>query len=125
MGDKKPDFYTSSRQLSEIYSIEFNQNNSNKEMVYYQSYAAEMKYFFSDFNFIIMQPFIKMTDGANDGLCPVESAKWGEFKGIITTQGSFGVSHAGVIDAYKINYKGMDIVELYLGIVKELSKKGF
>jgi triacylglycerol lipase len=125
LGDKDPDFFTSSRQLSEIYAIEFNKNNPDKETVYYQSYAAKMKYFISDINFMILQPFIQKTDGDNDGLCPVESAKWGEFKGIITTQGIFGISHSGVIDTYRINYKGTDIIELYLGMVKELSEKGF
>ena len=125
LGDKKPDYFTSSRQLSEIYCIEFNKNNPDNENIFYQSYAAQMKYFFSDFVFIIMNPYIRMTDGANDGLCPVESAKWGNFKGVITTKGAFGISHAGVIDAYRIKYKGVDIPEFYLNIIKELSANEF
>jgi triacylglycerol lipase len=125
LGDKNPDFFTSSRQLSEIYCIEFNQNNPDKENVYYQSYAAKMKYFISDLNFMILNPLIQMTDGDNDGLCPVESAEWGDFKGIITTQGISGISHSGIIDAYRIHYKDTDIIKLYLEIAKELSKKDF
>ena len=124
LGDKKPDFFTSSRQLSETFSIEFNKHNIDKENVYYQSYAAKMKYFFGDPGFIIMKSFIQITDGDNDGLCPVESAQWGDFKGIITTQGVFGISHAGIIDTYRLKYKGVNIPEFYLGIVKELSAKG-
>jgi triacylglycerol lipase len=124
LGDKKPDYFTSSRQLSEIYSIEFNKQNPDNESIYYQSYAAEMKYFFSDLNFIIMNPFIQMTDGDNDGLCPVDSAKWGDFRGIVTTQGAFGISHVGIIDTYKVKYKGVDILNFYLNIAKELSEKG-
>jgi triacylglycerol lipase len=124
LGDKKPDFFTSSRQLSEKYSIGFNECNPDKEGVYYQSYTAMMKYFFSDITFMTMHPFIKLTDGDNDGLCPVESAKWGDFKGIITTKGIFGISHCGIIDLYKVNYKGLNILDFYLGIVGELSKRG-
>ncbi|MDR1278247.1 MAG: hypothetical protein LBK02_05810, partial [Treponema sp.] len=107
LGDKKPDYFTSSRQISELYSVEFNEQNPDNENVYYQSYAAKMKYFFSDFNFIIMNPVIQMTDGDNDGLCPVDSAKWGDFKGLVTSQGVFGISHAGIIDTYKVKYKGV------------------
>jgi triacylglycerol lipase len=124
IGDKNPNFFTSSRQLSEIYGRTFNQNNLDSEDVYYQSYAAQMKYFFSDIHFIFLNPFIKAIDGENDGLCPVESAKWGEFQGVITTQGAFGVSHAGVIDLYRVKYKGADILEVYANIVRELSARG-
>jgi triacylglycerol lipase len=124
-GDRRPDFFTSSRQLSEIYCVEFNKRNPDKENVYYQSYAAKMKYFFSDPGFIIMKPFIQLTDGDNDGLCPVDSAKWGDFRGAVTTRGVFGISHAGIIDTYRVKYKGVNIPELYLEIARELSAKGF
>jgi triacylglycerol lipase len=124
LGDKKPDFFSSSRQLSEKYCIEFNKYNPNKENVYYQSYAAMMKYFFSDITFMIMNPLIIATDGDNDGLCPVNSARWGDFRGIITTQGIFGISHSGIIDLYRLNYKGIDLLDFYLNIARGLSEKG-
>jgi len=124
LGDKKPDFFTSSKQLSQKYSLEFNECNPDKETVYYQSYASMMKYFFSDITFIIMHPLITFADGDNDGLCPVESAKWGDFKGIITTKGVFGISHCGIIDLYKVNYKGINILEFYMDIIKELTERG-
>jgi triacylglycerol lipase len=124
LGDKKPNFFESSRQLSEKCSIAFNENNPDKEGIYYQSYAGMMQYFFSDLTFIAMHPFIFFADGANDGLCPVESAKWGDFKGIITTEGAFGISHCGVIDLYRVNYKGLNILDFYLSIAQGLSEKG-
>ncbi|GHV62931.1 hypothetical protein AGMMS49587_11280 [Spirochaetia bacterium] len=123
-GDKNPDFFTSSRQLSEISCTEFNKNYPDSDTVYYQSYASQMKYFFSDPSFIFLNAYLKFTDGENDGLCPVESAKWGEFRGIITTRGAFGISHSGVIDLYRIKYKGMDFRELYLDIAKDLAARG-
>ncbi|MDR3172769.1 MAG: hypothetical protein LBU19_00835 [Treponema sp.] len=125
LGDKNPDFYKSSRQLSERECSDFNKINTDKSQVYYQSYAAKMKYFFSDIIYIFLNPFLMITDGENDGLCPVYSAEWGNFKGIITTGGKFGISHSGVIDTYRIKYKGMDIPKFYISILEDLSKKGY
>ena len=125
LGDKFPDFYRSSRQLSEKECSEFNKVNMDKNSVYYQSYAVKMKYFFSDIIYIFLNLFLMITDGENDGLCPVYSAEWGNFKGIITTEGKFGISHSGIIDAYRIKYKGMDIPKFYISICEELSKNGY
>jgi len=124
LGDKNPDFFTSSRQLSEECCIEFNKRNPDMEGVYYQSYASKLRYFFSDVIFIILNPFIMLTDGDNDGLCPVESAKWGDYKGTVTTKGIFGISHGGIIDLYRMDYKGVSIPDFYLSIVKGLSERG-
>ena len=125
LGDKNPDFFTSSRQLSQKYCIGFNNDNPDKKEVYYQSYAAMLKYFISDPVFLILAPFITITDGDNYGLCPVESAKWGDYKGVITTKGFFGISHCGILDFYRIKYKGVDIPELYLNMARGLSERGF
>jgi triacylglycerol lipase len=123
IGDKNPDFYSSSLELSERYCTEFNEKYPNKEGIYYQSYASKLKYFFGDPLFILLNPILKISDGDNDGLCPVESAKWGDFKGVITTKGLFGISHSGVVDAYRITYKGVDIPKIYLQMLKDLSDK--
>jgi triacylglycerol lipase len=125
IGDKNPDFYKSSRQLSEKECTEFNKTNADNNAVYYQSYAAKMKYFFSDIFYIFLNLFLGITDGENDGLCPVYSAKWGNFKGIITAGGVFGISHSGIIDAYRIKYKGIEIPEFYISILEELSRNGY
>jgi triacylglycerol lipase len=125
VGDKQPDFFKSSRQLSKLYSRDFNKNNPNAENIYYQSYAAQMKYPFSDITFLFLNILIKITDGENDGLCPVESAKWGDFKGVVTTSGIFGISHSGIIDLYRVPYKGISIPEWYLNIIKDLFLKGY
>ena len=124
LGDKNPDFFHSSRQLSEKVCREFNVANPDRDCVYYQSYASKLKYYFSDIMYIIMNPFLLLTDGENDGLCPVESAKWGIFRGVITTR-IFGISHSGIIDAYRIKYREVDIPEFYLSILEDLASKGF
>jgi triacylglycerol lipase len=124
IGDKNPDYYSSSGQLSERECCKFNKINEDKPSVYYQSYAAKMKYFFSDIVYILLNPIIKITDGDNDGLCPVYSAAWGNFKGVITTDGRFGISHSGVVDSYRTKYKGMDIPGFYISIAEDLAQRG-
>jgi triacylglycerol lipase len=120
-GDKNPDFFTCSRQLSALSCGAFNRAYPNAETVYYQSYTARLKYFFSDPLFLLLCLLLRITDGDSDGLCPVESAKWGNYRGVISTQGIFGISHAGVVDFYRVKYKGMDIPQLFLNIAKELT----
>jgi triacylglycerol lipase len=125
MGDRYPDFSRSSRQLSAKRCEIFNHANPDKPGVYYQSYASKLRFFFGDPLHLFLYPVIKITDGDNDGLCPVESAKWGDFKGIITTRGLFGISHGGGIDLYRIPYRGIRIPEFYCSIVEGLAEQGF
>jgi triacylglycerol lipase len=123
MGDARPDFYTSSRQLSEKECTAFNMTQKDAAAVYYQSYAVKMKHCFSDPLYIILNPFLRLTDGDNDGLCPVNSARWGVFKGVITTAGHFGISHSGILDAYRIPYKGIDIPAWYVSILEDMAER--
>ncbi|MDR1948409.1 MAG: hypothetical protein LBQ38_03385 [Spirochaetaceae bacterium] len=125
IGDREPDFLNSSRELSERLIREFNRRCLDRDSVYYQSYAAQMGHFFSDPQYLLTWPLVIWTDGANDGLCPVESAKWGNFRGIIRPRGLFGISHAGIIDAYRTRYRGVDILAFYLNIVRDLAARGF
>jgi triacylglycerol lipase len=125
MGDTEPDFYAGSRQLSEKWCRIFNQKNPDNPATYYQSYAAKLRYFFGDLSYLLTYVLVKIYDGDNDGLCPVASAQWTNFRGIVTTGGYFGISHGGIIDLYRIKYKGVDILRFYLTIVQELAEKGF
>jgi triacylglycerol lipase len=123
-GDRRPDFYRASRQLSQRECREFNRTNPDRPSTYYQSYAAKMKYAFGDLLYLLLNPLLRLTDGDNDGLCPVESARWGNFRGPITTGGIFGISHSGIIDAYRISYRGLDIPRFYVSILRELADRG-
>jgi triacylglycerol lipase len=125
LGDTEPDFYTGSRQLSEKWCAEFNRNNPDSGEVCYQSYAAKLRFFFGDLYYLLPYILVRIFDGDNDGLCPVESAVWGDFRGIVTTRGIFGISHGGILDFYRVRYKGVDIPELYADIVRDLAAKGF
>ncbi|MBN2436949.1 MAG: hypothetical protein JXK07_16940 [Spirochaetes bacterium] len=118
LGDKNPDFFTSSRQFSTYEAEIFNKNVQDDPHVLYQSYAAKMKNSLSDPLFIFTHLIISFFDGENDGLCPVASARWGNFKGVVSGKNFLGISHAGVIDSYRCNYSGIDLRELYITIVE-------
>jgi len=144
MGDVNPDFFESSRQLSELYCTQFNRDYPDKNVIYYQSYASVLRFFFGDVLYLLTWVLVRIFDGPNDGLCPVESAIWGDFRGTVTSRRLLGVSHGGILDLYRLPFRGVRLIppsvkklpehiypaffkipELYLAIIRELSEKGF
>ena len=150
MGDKNPDFFRSSRQLAESYCSVFNRDYPNKDGIYYQSYTSVLRFFFSDLMYLFTWILVRIFDGPNDGLCPQESAKWGDFRGTVTSRWLFGVSHDSILDSRRFPFRGIRVIpppnrsngsdesglpveqraplkvpELYVSIVRELAEKGF
>jgi len=125
LGDKNPDFYTASREFSTVHSKKFNEEVVDVDKVYYQSYASVVNGMFSDFVVTVPYVLVKLTEGENDGLVAVDSAKWGDFKGVLKTDHGRGISHGDVIDLRRDDYKGFDVVEKYVEIVSELKIKGY
>lgn len=125
IGDKNPDFFRSSRLLSSMECRKFNKKYPDKSGVYYQSYMAKMKSSFSDPLFILTHFIVKQVEGENDGLCSIESGKWGDYKGEITGDQFINVSHAGIVDIYQLDVTGVDIRQKYIDIVEDLKNRGF
>jgi triacylglycerol lipase len=125
IGDKKPDIFTSTLQLSSSYCEGFNKKVQNSEVVYYQSYASVMNNVFSDYILAIPYLMLRLVEGKNDGLVSIESSKWGEFKGVLSTNHSRGISHGDTIDLRRNDYDGFDAREKYIEIVSELKNMGF
>ncbi len=124
-GDKNPDFYNATHQFSTKESQRFNNDTPDMPEVYYQSYATVMKGRFADPLLWIPYSMIKPLEGENDGLVSIDSAKWGEFQGVLRSTGRRGISHGDIIDLKREDYKGFDVVECYVQIVKGLVEKGF
>ena len=125
-GDKNPDFYNASRQFSRSYSKKFNEEVLDDKNVYYQSYASVVSGVFSDY--IVSIPYILMKlckEGENDGLVAIDSAIWGEFKGVIRNKKYRGISHGDMIDLRREDYKDFDVIEKYVKIVSDLKAKGY
>ena len=125
IGDKNPDFYTATRQFSTHNSKNFNEKVKDVVGVYYQSYATVMSNLFSDYILTIPYVLVKLTEGDNDGLVSIESAKWGEFRGILENKHYRGISHGDIIDLRRDDYKAFDVIEKYVEIVSELKEKGY
>ncbi len=124
LGDKKPDIFTATEQLSNNFCEKFNKQVKNAEGVYYQSYATVMNNIFSDYILTIPYLMLRLTEGKNDGLVSIESSKWGEFKGVLSTKHSRGISHGDIIDLRRNDYEGFDAREKYVEIVSELKNMG-
>lgn len=124
LGDVHPDAYHASYQLSYAYSLEFNRMYPDQEGIYYQSYASLMKSGLSSKLLCIPYWILKILDAPNDGLVTVESATWTHFRGVVRSKHLRGISHGDVIDLTREDYQGFDVIEFYVGIVKELKSMG-
>ncbi len=123
-GDKNPNFYDACHQFTSEYAENFNREVPDYEGVYYQSYTSVMKNMFS-FGILTVPYLIMRKYGKTDGLVTIESAKWGEFKGVFTSKYRRGISHGDTIDLKREDFKGFDPLEKYISIVSELKEKGF
>ena len=124
-GDKNPDFYTATHQFATKASEEFNRAVPDVPGVYYQSYTSKMRGMFSHLLLSVPYCMIKPLEGDNDGLVSVDSAKWGEFRGVFSSGRLRGISHGDIIDLTRQDYRGFDVLETYVAIVSELKGKGF
>jgi triacylglycerol lipase len=125
LGDKGPDFYTATRQFATADSEAFNLNTPDVPGVYYQSYMTKMKSAVSDPMLALPWIMIKSLDGDNDGLVSIDSAVWGEFRGVLSSGSRRGISHGDIIDLKRADYRGFDVLETYVGMVAALKEKGF
>lgn len=126
LGDISPDCYHASKQLSASFCQEFNVQYPDSPKVYYQSYASIVKNALGD-SLLSIPNLLMFLAGAskNDGLVTVESARWGHFKKVFVSTGRRGISHGDMIDLKREDYRGFDVIEAYVKIVKELKEMGF
>ena len=125
LGDKRPNAYLASRQLSCAYASEFNQRYPDAPGVWYQSYASLMKHGFSSKLLCIPYWILKALDAPNDGLVTVESARWTNFQGVVTNRYLRGISHGDMIDLTREDYRDFQVLEFYVQLVKRLAELGF
>ena len=123
-GDKHPDFFHSSRQFTSAWCEEFNRTCPNDPNIYYQSYASSMSCCRSDWMMAFSYFVIRRVEGENDGLVAADSAAWGEFQGVVSTQVRRGVSHADIVDMRRRDLPGLDIRQFYQTIAEGLKQKG-
>lgn len=125
LGDKKPNAYLASRQLSCAYAVRFNQLYPDVPEVWYQSYASLMKHGFSSKLLCIPYWILKWLDAPNDGLVTVESARWTNFQGVVTNRRLRGISHGDMIDLTREDYRDFKVLEFYIQLVRGLAEMGY
>ncbi len=126
-GDTDPDSVQNGYDLCTDYMTEiFNPNTPDMEGVYYQSWAAKAK---TSCPNLILEPtwlILLAKEGANDGLVSVESARWGNFRGVEDAAWySVGCDHLNIVDQLFGITPGFDAPEFYVDIVSELKDLGY
>ena len=126
LGDINPDF------LAAVYDLTYeNCAKRNKEVfdspeVFYQSYGSKLNKSYSGrFPLNMSYQLVKYFDGPNDGLVGEKSFPWGEKYTFLTTDKRRGITHGDVIDLNRENFKGFDVREFYVEMVKDLKARGF
>jgi triacylglycerol lipase len=118
-GDINPDMFGVNYQLTTENMAEFNERTGMvDERVYFQSLYTTMEKPADDLLFGSSFKYIKSVAGANDGVVSEYSACWGNnYKKI---EGR--ISHRQITDRKKI--RGIDILEIYVDIAKDLYERG-
>jgi triacylglycerol lipase len=125
MGDTDTDIVTNLEDLTRDYMINtFNPNTPNMEGIYYQSYAYKIKTLIGA-NLFLPTWLIQIgEEGASDGLVSVTSAKWGNFRGVISG-GVFGVNHLAAVDMLFGITPGFDAPAHFVDVVSDLKNMGY
>lgn len=126
LGDENPDFIAAVTDLTNKNCLERNEEVKDSEKVYYQSYGSVLNKIVSGkFPLNMSSQFVRLFDGANDGLVGEDSFEWGNKYELIKTKASSGISHADIIDLNRKNIKGFDVREFYVQLVYDLKNKGY
>jgi len=126
-GDSNPNSIENGYDVCTDYMINtFNPNTPNVGGIYYQSWAAKAKWGCPS---VLMEiPWLIMLglEGPNDGLVSVESAKWGNFRGIEDAAWwSPGCDHLNIVGLMFGITPGFDAPGFYVDIAQELKDWGY
>lgn len=119
MGDRRPDVRAVLRELTPEAMAEFNAQNPDSPLVYYQSYGAALE----GKNPGLLagaERWLCRADGVTDGLVSPRSAVWGVDRGVLKE-----VSHQDVVDLWKRDLDHFSVLDFYIGLVRELAEQGF
>ncbi len=127
MGDTDPNSVENGYDMTTPYMETFNANTPNDPNIYYQSWAAKAK---TGCPSVLLEiPWLIMLAegaGANDGLVSVDSAKWGNFRGVEDAAWwSIGCDHLNIVGMFLGITPGFDAPEFYVGIASELKDWGY
>lgn len=126
IGDTHPESLNAAIELTTYKMKEFNETVRDAEAVYYQSYASRIDNTFRNSFWKKIYEIVADREGANDGLVSVESAKWGNFRGVVSCDGEPRVTHADIVGLHILsNEYCFDADDFICGIVHELKLAGY
>ena len=126
LGDEAPDFLAAVTDLTESACLARNENTPDMPGVVYESVMSRCKSArHGKFPLNATYPIVKHFDGKNDGLVPVESARWGTKFTLLEAEGKRGISHGDVVDLNRENIPGFDVREFYVNLVANLKNRGY
>jgi triacylglycerol lipase len=120
-GDVNPDIYSVNAELTTENMKEFSANITMDHRVYYQSIYSTLREPSDDPIFSFSHAYMNKLGNESDGLVSESSARWGQN----STKLQNSISHEQIVDRGGKRIHGMEIPNLYLEIVRGLSKKGF
>ena len=129
-GDTNPNTLDNAYDLARPYvNNTFNPNTPDMSGVYYQSWAAKIKMMAVNArNWYFLATWLILLDqeGANDGLVSVESAKWGNFRGVEDAAFySAGCDHLNIIGMPFGITPGFDEEEFFVELAADLKSRGY
>jgi triacylglycerol lipase len=122
-GDLSPDPIKLLRELTTGSMKEFNKSNPDIPGIYYQSLYSVLQDQFDDVSFYHSYLLLLDMAGANDGIISRKSTCWGKNHRLLSGKRK-GISHAEIIDFKQRKISGVNIPEIYLGIVSDLASRG-
>lgn len=126
MGDMRPDSYRAARQVTTQAMSRFNDEVPDMSGVYYQSYASHINKHYPSILWKTLAGILHTVQGNNDGLVSIDSAKWGEYKGLIATQKHPSTNHADMVGLSQFGSLRSFHAEYFIAqIVHELKLAGY
>lgn len=127
MGDAGPDFIEAVEDLTWKRAQKFNKEVLDSPNILYQSVMSKMKSagsakFPLNLAYRIIWHYQREE---NDGLVPISSGKWGDYRGLLTGSTKRGISHADMIDLGRENIPGFEVRNYYVNLIKDLKEKGY
>ncbi|MEZ5024514.1 MAG: hypothetical protein R2728_14895 [Chitinophagales bacterium] len=126
-GDKAPDSLRATIGVTTEAMEQFNRETLDHPLVYYQSYAGHLNKNHPNFAQKALARIIYRFAGKNDGMVPIESAKWGEFRGIISDENNISVSHTDMVGLSRFfgSNSKFDHNNFLVKLVHDLKEMGF
>lgn len=126
VGDQRPDSLRAAVQLTKLSMQNFNKDVLDVEGVYYQSYASHITRNYPSVMWKTLAGILHSIEGNNDGLVSIESAKWGNYRGLIYSEKCSTLSHADMIGFQQFAVvKEFQAHWFFAHIIHDLKQRGF